>query len=74
MLYLIWAATALAVPVVWAQDVPPVRVCGTIERVDGDIFILKSCDGAEVKIGLADKALIVAIVKVRCQISNPTRS
>jgi len=62
------------VPAVWAQDVPPVRVRCTIERVDGDIFILKSRDGAEAKVGLADKALIVAIVKVRCQIPNPTRS
>ena len=60
---LIGVALALAVPVVWAQDAPPVRVRGTIERVDGDIFIVRSRDGTELKVGLADKALIVAIIK-----------
>ena len=60
---LIGVALALAVPAVWAQDAPPVRVRGTIESVDGDIFIVKSRDGAELKVGLADKALIVAIIK-----------
>jgi hypothetical protein len=51
---------ALAAPA-WAQDT--VRVRGTIERVDGNHLIVKSRDGAELKIGLAEKALIVAIVK-----------
>ena len=51
---------ALAAPA-WAQDT--VRVRGTIERVDGNNLIVKSRDGAELKIGLAEKALIVAIVK-----------
>ena len=60
---LIGVALALAVSVIWAQDAPPVRVRGTIESVDGDIFIVKSRDGAELKVGLADKALIVAIIK-----------
>ena len=56
-------ALACVAPVVWAQDAPPVRVRGTIERVEGDMFIVKSRDGAELKVGLADKALIVAIIK-----------
>ena len=61
---IIGLAVALAVPMfVRAQDAPPVRVRGTIERVEGDTFIIKSRDGAELKVGLADKALIVAIVK-----------
>ena len=60
---LVGVALALAVSVIWAQDAPPVRVRGTIESVDGDIFIVKSRDGAELKVGLADKALIVAIIK-----------
>jgi hypothetical protein len=51
---------ALAAPA-WAQDT--VRVRGTIERVDGNHLIVKSRDGAELKIGLLEKALIVAIVK-----------
>jgi hypothetical protein len=63
-LVIIGLGLALAAPrVVCAQDGPPVRVRGTIERVEGDTFIVKSRDGAELKVGLADKALIVAIVK-----------
>jgi hypothetical protein len=45
----------------WAQNT--VRVRGTIERVDGNTIAVKSRDGAELKVALADKALIVAIVK-----------
>jgi Domain of unknown function (DUF5666) len=45
----------------WAQDT--VRVRGTIERVDGNTIAVKSRDGSELKVALADKALIVAIVK-----------
>jgi len=44
-----------------AQDT--VRVRGTIERVEGQIFVVKSRDGAELKVVLADNALVVAIVK-----------
>jgi hypothetical protein len=53
----------LAVPVGWAQDAPPVRVRGTIERVDGDSYIVKSRDGAELKVKLAANAMVVALVK-----------
>jgi hypothetical protein len=60
---IIGLALALTAPVVRAQDAPPVRVRGTIERVEGDTFIVTSRDGAELKVGLADKALIVASVK-----------
>ena len=45
----------------WAQDT--VRVRGTIERVDGNNLVVKSRDGAELRVALAEKALIVAIVK-----------
>jgi hypothetical protein len=40
-----------------------VRVRGTIERMDGSVFIVKTRDGAEVKLALADNPLFVAIVK-----------
>jgi hypothetical protein len=64
LLSILALALAVAVPVViQAQDAPPVRVRGTIERVDGDTFIVKSRDGTELKIGLSEKPLIVAIVK-----------
>jgi hypothetical protein len=45
----------------WAQDT--VRVRGTMERVEGQTLLVKSRDGAELKVVLADNALIVGIVK-----------
>ena len=45
----------------WAQDT--VRVRGTIERVDGPVYVIKARDGSEVKVTLAADALVVAIVK-----------
>jgi hypothetical protein len=56
-------ALVLAAPVGWAQDSPPVRVRGTVERVDGDSYIVKSRDGSELKIKLAGNAAVVALVK-----------
>jgi hypothetical protein len=50
-------ATALA------QQPPTVRLRGTIEKVDGSTLTLKAADGAEVKLALAEKAMIVAVVK-----------
>ncbi len=44
-----------------AQDT--VRVRGTIERVDGSIYVIKARDGADVKAKLADNALVLAVVK-----------
>jgi hypothetical protein len=56
-------AMALAAPMASAQESPPVRVRGTIERVDGQNLVVKSRDGAELKVALADNALVVALVK-----------
>lgn len=56
-------AVFIAVPVASAQDAPPVRVRGTIERVDGQNLVVKSRDGAEVTVVLAENARIVGIVK-----------
>jgi hypothetical protein len=44
-----------------AQDT--VRVRGTIERVDGAVYVVKARDGSELKVTLADNALAVALVK-----------
>jgi len=44
-----------------AQDT--VRVRGTIDRVEGPVYVVKSRDGAELKVSLADNGLVVAIVK-----------
>jgi hypothetical protein len=44
-----------------AQDT--MRVRGTIERVDGPIYLVKARDGVELKITLMDNGVLVAIVK-----------
>ena len=54
-------ALVFAAPTTWAQDT--VRVRGTIERVEGQTLVVKSRDGAELKVVLADNVLVVAIVK-----------
>ena len=43
-------AAVLAAPMAWSQDAPPVRVRGTIERIESPVFVVKSRDGAELKI------------------------
>src|SRR5216684_2809608 len=48
-------ATALA------QDT--VRVRGTIERIDGSIYVIKARDGAELKVSLADNPQIAGVGK-----------
>ena len=49
--------------VAWAQQPPSVRIRGTIEKVDGNVLAVKSRDGVEIKLTLADNASIVAVVK-----------
>jgi hypothetical protein len=44
-----------------AQDAP-VRIRGTIERVEGDTYLVKARDGAELKLKLAPNAAVVALV------------
>ncbi len=44
-----------------AQDT--MRVRGTIERVEGPVYVIKSRDGAELKVALAEPGLVVALVK-----------
>jgi hypothetical protein len=48
-------ATALA------QDT--IRVRGTIEHIDGSIYVIKARDGAELKVALADNPQIAGVVK-----------
>jgi hypothetical protein len=56
-------ALVLAASAAWAQNPPTVRVRGTIEKVDGDTLIVRSRDGAELKVVPASNPLIIAIVK-----------
>src|SRR5476651_1804080 len=40
-----------------------VRIRGTIERVEGPVYVVKNRDGAELKLTMTDNPLFVAIVK-----------
>jgi hypothetical protein len=53
---------ALAQPMASAQD-KPVRVRGTIDRIEGDVYIVKARGGGELKVTLAEKAPVTAVVK-----------
>jgi hypothetical protein len=55
------AALTMMASAAMAQDT--MRVRGTIERVDGPTYVVKSRDGAEIKMTLADNATVVALVK-----------
>jgi hypothetical protein len=54
-------AVAMAASVAWGQEAP-VRIRGTIEKVEGDTYIVKARDGAELKLKLAPNATVVALV------------
>jgi len=56
-------AFMLATSTVWAQQGPPVRIRGQIEKVEGDMLTIKARDGSEVKVKLADNARVIAQVK-----------
>lgn len=56
-LSLVVAATAAS-----AQQ-PPIRIRGTIEKVEGPIYVVKSRDGAELKLTLSEKGTVRGLVK-----------
>src|SRR6266700_3263751 len=63
-LRMIGFAAILAAPVAWAQEAPPVRVRGTIEGIiDSAVYVVKTRDGAELKVTLPEKPQIAGIVK-----------
>jgi hypothetical protein len=51
--------------VTWAQDAKPVRVRGTIEKVDGNTITAKLRDGSAATIKLADTPRITAMTKAQ---------
>ena len=53
---------ALAMPMASAQDAP-VRVRGTIDRLDGDFYVVKLRAGGEAKVKLPDNVMVVALIK-----------
>jgi hypothetical protein len=44
-----------------AQDI--IRVRGTIERIDGPIYVIEARDGAELKVTLANNPQIAGVVQ-----------
>jgi hypothetical protein len=58
-----FAAAALAASSLPAGAQETVRVRGTIERLDGPVYVVKARDGAELKITLMDNGVLIAIVK-----------
>jgi len=46
-----------------SQSVQTIRLRGVIEKIDGRAVVAKSTKGEELKLNLADKALVVAVVK-----------
>ena len=63
-------AAALLASAVWAQDAM-VRVRGTIERVDGGVYIVKSREGAELKLKLAANGGVSAVVPAKLDDIKP---
>ena len=48
----------------WAQGQAPVRVRGTIERVDGNTLFVKSRTGEELTVRIADNARVTQAIRV----------
>jgi hypothetical protein len=55
------AGLLVAASLASAQEAP-VRIRGTIEKVEGDTYVIKARDGTELKLKLAANATVVALV------------
>jgi hypothetical protein len=47
----------------WAQQPPTVRIRGTIESVDGSMLMIKSRDGADMKVRVTDDVTVIGVAK-----------
>ena len=57
------AASFISVSIVLpASAQETVRIRGTIERIDGPVYVVKNRDGAELRLTVTDNPLFVAIV------------
>src|SRR3954453_7210302 len=56
------ALLVAAAPIANAQE-PTVRLRGSVERVEGDMYIIKARSGGELKIKLPDNVMVVALTK-----------
>jgi hypothetical protein len=62
VLAMVGLVLASAMPMATAQE-PPVRVRGAIDRVEGDVYVVKTRAGDEVRVRLAPDARVVALIK-----------
>ena len=56
-------AAAVTVSFAWAQQPQTVRVRGTIERLEGQAYVVKARDGTELKLTVADDAQFAGVTK-----------
>jgi hypothetical protein len=56
-------ALILTTSAAWAQQAPPLRVRGTIEKVDGNTLTVKARGGETLTIKLADNVRVAAMLK-----------
>ena len=55
--------TSLLASVTWAQQPPSVRIRGTIESVDGAILMIKSREGADMKVRMTDNVAVFGVAE-----------
>jgi hypothetical protein len=65
------AALTLAVSSSVAGEHNAIRVRGTIERIDGQVFVVKARDGVELKLTLMDHGILVALSKASLSDTKP---
>ncbi len=61
-LALVSAGLTLVISIAAAATSDTVKVRGTIERTDGPIYVVKTRDGAELRVALADNAQVTEVV------------
>src|SRR5690348_17371912 len=54
-----------------AQAQDTVRLRGTVERIDGPVFVVKARDGSEVRLTVTDNPLFVAVVPAKMSDIKP---
>jgi hypothetical protein len=61
-------ALAFAASIGWADfaaaQQPPVRVRGTVEKLDGNLLVVKGRDGSTINVKLADNFRVLGLVKI----------
>jgi hypothetical protein len=60
---LVASLTVMVGSAAWAQQPPAVRIRGTIEGVDGPTLMIKSREGADMKVRVTDNVVVVGIAK-----------